>query len=147
MGSENVANGAAADVDVDSTESNLYQGGAIDNGAEMNVEKSNAHEAKARFVDEPNAEVESGWVLASSAEGNGSGWISADGAPVTLPPAVASQPWPSSQQRSFYLVRIPRSVDEKLRNEIKLAEARVEHLPREVDRALQSIERGFFNEL
>ena len=66
------------------------------------------------------------WINGSSNnEVNGSGWISVDGAPVALP-AVPEQPWIAPKRHTFYLIRIPRSVDEKLRNEIRLAEAKLE---------------------
>lgn len=87
------------------------------------LENKDAHDSQ---VASANGDAGSGWLNASSQEGNESGWLSADGAPVTLPPSVPSQPWPSSRQHTLYLVRIPRSVDEKLRIEIKLAEAKLD---------------------
>lgn len=64
-----------------------------------------------------------------SQEGDDSGWISVDGTPVVLPSASAAvpeQPWPSSRRRTFFLVRVPRAVDNKLRNETRLAELQLE---------------------
>lgn len=58
-------------------------------------------------------------------EVNGSGWISVDESPVVLP-AATETPWVAPKRHTFYLIRIPRSVDEKLRNEIRLAEAKLE---------------------
>lgn len=133
MGSENGAGVAAlAEVgaDIAPPEPALFKGEAVDNREEASVENTSsndiAHDVQGGLLNGSNGDVGSGWLNASSPEGNGSGWISADGAPVTLPPSVVSQPWPSSRQRTVYLIRIPRSVDEKLRNEIKSAEAKLE---------------------
>lgn len=84
-----------------------------------------------------NGDAGSGWLNASSQQENTSGWLSADGAPVTLPPAAPSQPWLPSRQRILYLARIPRSIDEKLRVEIKSAETKLEQTikKRDVHRA------------
>ncbi|MCO5596887.1 hypothetical protein L7F22_050957 [Adiantum nelumboides] len=113
------------------SEPTLYKDGAVDDGVKVNTESTSvaddAHDVQGGFPDGANGDVGSGWLNATSSEENGSGWISAEGTSVNLPPPVVSQPWPSPrQQRTLYLIRIPRSVDEKLRNEIKLAETRLE---------------------
>eukprot|EP00250_Pteridium_aquilinum_P011462 c20087_g2_i1 orf=278-2761(+) len=61
----------------------------------------------------------------SSHEVNGSGWIRADGAPSIAPTSAPEKPWPFSKRHTFYLVRIPRYVNEKLRNDISSAEAKL----------------------
>ncbi|MCO5590992.1 hypothetical protein L7F22_044968 [Adiantum nelumboides] len=134
MGSENGAEVAALTAGAEmaaQSEPDLYKDGAVDDGVKVNTESTSvvdvAHDVQGGFANGANADVGSGWLNATSSEENGSGWISAEGTSVNLPPPVVSQPWPSPrQQRTIYLIRIPRSVDEKLRNEIKLAETRLE---------------------
>eukprot|EP00250_Pteridium_aquilinum_P001829 c12036_g1_i1 orf=279-2333(-) len=99
--------------------------GFLNGESKLKAGQEDSHELQAAPVDRANGDAGSGWLSATPQEANGSGWISADGAPVTLPPFVSPQPW-STSRRTVYLIRIPRSVDEKLRNEIKLAEAKVE---------------------
>lgn len=116
----------------DNTKPATYEDGEIDgeltsiDAVEFDGSKSDNKDAHDSQVASANGDAGSGWLNASSQEGNGSGWLSADGAPVTLLPSVPSQPWPFSRQRTLYLVRIPRSVDEKLRIEIKSAEAKLD---------------------
>ena len=89
--------------------------------------KENVVVSEVRSVDAPEAaatsepNVNDGWVTTPH-QGNGSGWISVDGSPVVLPPVVVEQPWTAPKRHTFYLVRIPRSVDENLRNKIRSAE-------------------------
>lgn len=79
----------------------------------------------------------SGW-SATVQEGNDSGWgIDTDDNQVVLPPAsltpVPEQPWAPPKKRIFYLIRIPRVIDNKIKNEIRVADMLLEETNKKRD--------------
>ncbi|KAI5058819.1 hypothetical protein GOP47_0026989 [Adiantum capillus-veneris] len=146
MGSENGAGvGAlATGAEMAQPEPAPYKDGAVNDGVNASADSSSVNDVQEGFANGANGDVGSGWLNATSPEGNGSGWVSADIASVALPPTMVSQPWPSTRQRTVYLIRIPRSVDEKLRNEIKSAEVRLEQTikKRDVHKAALQVKKN-----
>ena len=104
----------------------------VENGKENVVvsDVGNLDAPKATVTSDPN--VNDGWVTTPH-QGNGSGWISVDGSPVVLPPVVVEEPWTAPKRHTFYLVRIPRSVDENLRNKIRSAELNLDQMIKKRD--------------